>query len=139
MRPDPKRTAVIPNAVQDDSALGWRQSAVVGIAGGSSPIGKFRTGFHMSPNVQNESVFYGLRERAFGRRLRRGSSAGAKEVAEMLRDLSTCEENHPSAAEAGRFPLDLLARINPCPFKTALNLSFSAACEARHIDERRQG
>jgi hypothetical protein len=48
-------------------------------------------------------------------------------VAEKLRDLSGSEQNHPSAAKAGAFPLGLLARINPCPFKTASELCFSAA------------
>jgi hypothetical protein len=56
--------------------------------------------------------------------------SGAKEAAEKLGALSGCEEIHPSAAKAGPFPLDLSARINPCPFKTASELSFSAACKA---------
>jgi hypothetical protein len=52
-----------------------------------------------------------------------------EEAAEKLRDLSHFEENHPSAAKAGGVPLDLSARINPCPFKAASDLSFSATCE----------
>jgi hypothetical protein len=56
--------------------------------------------------------------------------AGVKQAAEKLRDLSGGEENHPSAAQAGTFLLDLSARMNPCAFKTALHLSFSASCQA---------
>jgi hypothetical protein len=52
--------------------------------------------------------------------------SGVEAAAEKLRDLSSCEQNHPSAAEAGPLPLDLSARINPCSFKTASDLSFSA-------------
>jgi hypothetical protein len=58
-------------------------------------------------------------------------SSGVKQAAEKLRALPRCEQNHPSAAEAGPFSLDLSARINPCPFKTASDLSFSAACKTR--------
>jgi hypothetical protein len=57
--------------------------------------------------------------------------SGVKQAAERLRDLSGCEENHPSAAQAGGFLLGLSARINPRPFKTALHLSFAARINLR--------
>jgi hypothetical protein len=52
-----------------------------------------------------------------------------EELAENLRIPAEIKKNQPSAAKAGAILLDLAARINPCPFKTASSLSFSASCE----------
>jgi outer membrane protein len=56
--------------------------------------------------------------------------SGALEAAEKLVNRVAKEGNHPSAAEAGFNSGQLSARLKSCPFKTAVQLSFSAACLA---------
>jgi hypothetical protein len=58
-----------------------------------------------------------------------GDSGTTEGVAEKRRRLARLGQNHPSAAKAGAILFELSARMNPRPFKTALNLSFSASCE----------
>jgi hypothetical protein len=57
-------------------------------------------------------------------------ASGAEQAAEKVKSSEKNCEIHPSAAKAGVNPIDLSARVNSCPFKTALGTSFSAACEA---------
>jgi hypothetical protein len=46
--------------------------------------------------------------------------------------------NHPPAAKAGPLDRKLAARLKPCPFKTARELSFSAVHEAVPFQNRPQ-
>jgi hypothetical protein len=55
-------------------------------------------------------------------------ASGAEQAAEKVKSSEKNCEIHPSAAKAGVNPIDLSARVNSCPFKTALGTSFSAAC-----------
>jgi hypothetical protein len=55
--------------------------------------------------------------------------AGVEQAAEKVKSSEENCEIHPSAAKADINPIDLSARVNSCPFKTALCTSFSAACE----------
>jgi hypothetical protein len=57
-------------------------------------------------------------------------ASGAEQAAEKVKSSEKNCEIHPSAAKAGVNPIDLSARVNSCPFKTALGTSFSAACKA---------
>jgi hypothetical protein len=54
--------------------------------------------------------------------------AGAKQAAERVKSSEKNCEMHPSAAKAGVKPINLSARVNSCPFKTARATSFSATC-----------
>jgi hypothetical protein len=47
-----------------------------------------------------------------------------QQAAEKVKNSEKNCEIHPSAAKAGVNPIDLSARINSCPFKTALGTSF---------------
>jgi hypothetical protein len=58
-----------------------------------------------------------------------GLLQGPEQAAEKVKSSEKNCEIHPSAAKAGVNPIDLSARVNSCPFKTALGTSFSAACE----------
>ena len=55
--------------------------------------------------------------------------SGPEQAAEKVRGSEKSCEIHPSAAKAGLNRIDLSARVNSCPFKTALERSFSAVCE----------
>jgi len=56
--------------------------------------------------------------------LREGERPGLKRAAEKVKGFEKNCEIHPSAAKAGVNRINLSARVNSCPFKTALGTSF---------------
>jgi len=76
---------------------------------------------------------YGLK---FDSRQGLNGGSGAEEAAEKWGSESESAERLPSGPEGRIDFAELAARVNSCPFKTP---TFSAACEARLVEETVSG